>query len=308
MDISIIIPTYNRSQLLQKTLTSLVNQVCKHIQFEVIVVDDGSTDNTKEITQQFKNELELHYLFQEDLGFRAAAARNLGIFNAISPICVFLDTGMLVSPTFVESHYNAHNNNLVPLAVIGYAYGLGLAEEKNEFLINMLDESNIDTSIKNIEPYDCFKDIREEKFYSLYGENLNMQPAPWILFWTCNVSVKTTILMSIGGFDESFSSWGLEDIELAYRLFSSDVEFVLQRNAVAIHYPHKRDNSANHQSDYQNKLYFHKKYGNEDSNLLLMTRYNLRVNGIKLHLQKKMDCSSIFSDEPEVLSFLKRHE
>ena len=77
--ISVIIPTYNRSTLLKKTLDSLSIQSLNNDQYEVIVVDDGSSDNTAVIVDSFKTKLNISYYFQEDRGFRVAKARNIGI-------------------------------------------------------------------------------------------------------------------------------------------------------------------------------------------------------------------------------------
>jgi glycosyltransferase involved in cell wall biosynthesis len=86
---SVIIPTYNRATRLERTLESLVAQT--HTDFEVIVCDDGSTDNTKEVTESFKNRLQLQYLWGENWG-GPARPRNLGITAAQAEWICFLDS------------------------------------------------------------------------------------------------------------------------------------------------------------------------------------------------------------------------
>lgn len=304
MDISIIIPTYNRSELLEATLQTLVQQTFPKSCFEVIVADDGSSDNTREVVERFIDILSIQYCFQDDLGFRAAAARNMGIKRANAPICVFLDTGMLVAPNFVEAHLQAHQKQPGATAVVGYAYGFGVEEQDRQQLIDHIDIMNMKATIESLKSKGVLSDIRESKFYQLYGDNLSEQPAPWVLYWTCNVSFSTDALRNIQGFDEEFRSWGLEDIELAYRLFQSGATFVLAREAEAVHYPHERNDAENERTDFENKQYFHRKYHNQVSELLLLTRYNLRVNGMLLHLANRMDCSELFADEPKVLAKL----
>ena len=74
--LSVVIPTYNRSALLAKLLRQLAEQRLPATEFEVIVADDGSSDDTKDVVTSFADRLRIRYHFQEDLGFRAAIARN----------------------------------------------------------------------------------------------------------------------------------------------------------------------------------------------------------------------------------------
>lgn len=85
---SVIIPTYNRAELLGRALRSLVAQTYKN--FEVIVCDDGSVDHTKEVVESFKNDLNIKYIWEENWG-GPARPRNNGIKAASSEWICFLD-------------------------------------------------------------------------------------------------------------------------------------------------------------------------------------------------------------------------
>lgn len=85
--VSIIIPTYNKEEYIKKALESVLNQTYKEI--EVIVIDDGSIDNTQEIVKSFNN-TRIIYIWQENKG--AAAARNTGIKKAQGKYIAFLDS------------------------------------------------------------------------------------------------------------------------------------------------------------------------------------------------------------------------
>lgn len=99
MNISIIIPTYNESEDLKNCLESLGNQ--KYPNFEIIVVDDGSTDDTLEILSNLKNTLpKFNYYVQNHKG--AGAARNNGVAHAKGDILVFVDADMTFDATFLE--------------------------------------------------------------------------------------------------------------------------------------------------------------------------------------------------------------
>jgi glycosyltransferase involved in cell wall biosynthesis len=78
----------------------------------VIVGDDGSSDETAEVVRSFGQRLRMCYHFQEDLGFRAGAARNAGARLASAPVLAFLDTGSLASADFVRAHCEAHRRHV----------------------------------------------------------------------------------------------------------------------------------------------------------------------------------------------------
>ena len=100
--LSVIIPTRNRVVLLAKAIRSLLHQTLPSGQFEVLVVDSGSTDNTREIVRQAQNELtDLHYFFTAIPGLHAA--RHLGMEKAKSHILTYIDDDARAVPTCLES-------------------------------------------------------------------------------------------------------------------------------------------------------------------------------------------------------------
>ena len=87
--VSVIIPTYNRQKLLPKAIKSVLNQTFKN--FELIIVDDGLTDNTKEIIKEFqKRDPRIKYIWQENFG-APAGPKNTGIKNSKGEYIAFLD-------------------------------------------------------------------------------------------------------------------------------------------------------------------------------------------------------------------------
>lgn len=256
--VSVIIPTYNRADLLRLTLASLVGQDIGENEYEVIVIDDGSSDSTREVALSFNHKLKMIYYFQEDKGYRVALARNEGIRRAHGQVLIFLDTGMIVGTSFVRKHfecyYNPHNPETCRrIAVIGYVYGYDY--NRNSGLLREIDYKNHhqDIILERIIKSGRFLDIREP-IYEELGDDLTTYPAPWALYWTTNVSVEYTVMLEIGGFDESFVSWGMEDSECAFRLYQKGVEFVLSRAACGIHYPHEREDDSNFKHDTNNRM------------------------------------------------------
>src|SRR5690242_9309524 len=88
---SVVVPTYDRMALLRRTLESLARQDLGVDAFEVLVVDDGSTDDTPAVAREYADRLRLRYFQRPDEGFRVAAARNVGITHATGDVCVFVD-------------------------------------------------------------------------------------------------------------------------------------------------------------------------------------------------------------------------
>lgn len=98
MKFSIIIPTFNRCHLLWKTLLSLKSQ--SYSNFEVLIIDDGSTDKTKELVSEFLIDGRLKYFYQKNKG--ASAARNAGLKNAIGEIITYVDSDEEVFSNYLE--------------------------------------------------------------------------------------------------------------------------------------------------------------------------------------------------------------
>jgi glycosyltransferase involved in cell wall biosynthesis len=108
---SVIIPTYNRADKLRLSLESLVAQTYKN--FEAIVCDDGSTDNTKEIIEEFRNQLDLKYLWSENWG-GPAKPRNNGIEVSRGEWICFLDSDDWWYPEKLETCLvYLENNDLI---------------------------------------------------------------------------------------------------------------------------------------------------------------------------------------------------
>ena len=106
---SIIIPTYNRAHLIEKTIDSALKQ--NFTDFELIIVDDGSTDNTEEVIKRF-NFKQLYYFKRPNL--ERGAARNFGIEKAIGKYITFCDSDDLMYPNYLSNAFETITNNKEP--------------------------------------------------------------------------------------------------------------------------------------------------------------------------------------------------
>ena len=104
MNVSVVIPTYNRHILLKRAINSLLTQT--YLVNEIIVVDDGSTDNTKQIIKDFPN---ITYIYQENRG--VSTARNVGIQRAKNEWIAFLDSDDAWHKEKLEKQIAFHQNN-----------------------------------------------------------------------------------------------------------------------------------------------------------------------------------------------------
>jgi glycosyltransferase involved in cell wall biosynthesis len=262
---AVIIPTYNRMGLLRRTFDCLTRQDIGPDKFEVLVVDDGSSDATAEVVRQYQEQLNLSYFFQEDQGFRVATARNVGIANARARVCAFIDSGMLPASYWLRTHLHSHATD-DPVAVVGYAYCFNDGNEDAAEMRATLNLDDPDGTIARLRGEGKWLDSREN-FYATHGDLASL-PAPWLMYWTCNVSARTDQLRAVGGFDEAFRSWGGEDIELGYRLHLDGARFLLNRDASAVHYPHEKNHDEHRRTEIENYQYIARKHETPVTRLL----------------------------------------
>lgn len=131
---SVIICTFNREKLLGRALQSLLQQ--KFQDFEVIVVDDGSTDQTFSVVKNYRNKLNLRYIFQQNKGL--SVARNVGGFSANGEYITFLDSDDEYLPHHLSSRYEVLMND----SNIQFLYG-GVQVVGNEYVPDANDPTKL---------------------------------------------------------------------------------------------------------------------------------------------------------------------
>jgi glycosyltransferase involved in cell wall biosynthesis len=209
--ISVIIPTYYRSSALVWCLEHLEVQTFRN--FDVIIVDDGSGDDTSDAVASYKanSALEILYMRQENGG--PAKARNAAVRATRSPVCLLIGDDILASPQMVEQHLDLQREQ-PELATCGL--GLTLWERERQQLTP-------------------FMRYFEEIQFAYADLRLGIQP-DWRHFYTSNLSVKTELLRRYP-FNERFSKAAMEDVELAYRISRSEkLKMVFLPQATAFHY------------------------------------------------------------------------
>lgn len=285
--ISVVIPTYNRKALLEKTLFSLTQQTLNKEAFDIIVVDDGGQDDSKAVCQKYSDLLNIRYYWQYDDGFRAGKARNIGIAAAEGEYILFLDTGVLLHHKALEEHLNVHQKSLIPTVCIGYVYGFETPDDILETLSFNQEFTSVE-SIINVMKKANAVDIRQNQ-YDEFGYNISAWPAPFDIFWTCHVSVEKREIFKAGLFDETFTGWGGEDVDLGVRLFQQNNRFIVSEKICSVHCPHEK-----HVNDHKGEAETAGKKIHQKYNLWQTSFYGCDLGESKFSLNKVI---SRFADQ-----------
>jgi len=195
-ELSVIICTYNRAQILTKSLATLKTQDLPPEKFELVVVDDGSNDNTGEVVKNFAAIFAVRYVLLPRTG--RAGARNAGLKNAQGKIALFVDDDVLLPDSFLSTHYNLHL--------------------KGEKVIGRGPIIDID------------------KLEMPSGQKAKLPDYSTAIFCTCNASVNRSGFLAAGGFDEDFIEYGWEDNEAGLRLRKAGYRPVFTSSAYLYHF------------------------------------------------------------------------
>jgi len=219
LNISVIIPTYNRANELDKCLDHLHKQQFPFTDFEVIIADDGSTDNTSKVVEKWQKKLKhLTYFKQKNHG--AGVARNKAIAKAKGKISILIGDDIYCTPNFLHEHYKVHKahpqENIACLGLI-----LWYPEAKITPLMHWSTNGST-----------IFGKFGGHQF--AYNQ-LEQQTPDYKFFYTSNLSLKTSLLKE-HPFDPWFSGYGWEDIELGYRLTQkANLKIIYNNQALAYH-------------------------------------------------------------------------
>ncbi len=217
--LTVIIPTYNRKDVLKDALETLKRQTLQG--FQVIVVDDGSTDGTLSFLNDWKQEQEkgatklnfsLEILWQKNQ--KQGAARNYGLKSANGNIIMFIGDDIFLEPNCLETHLKMHKqlNKDGDTAILGF--------------------TDWDRNKMKVSPFlDFINNFGAQFGYKLMQP---MQEVPFTCFYTSHISMSRSVLKDTP-FDSSFKEYGWEDIDLGYRLCLEGLKIVYVPEARAAH-------------------------------------------------------------------------
>ena len=213
--ISVLLPTYRRPDALKITLKALECQSA--IDYEVVVVDDGSHDGTEAVLENFASTTDLNfsYLVLKKNG-GPARARNFGLSRCRGDVVLIIGDDIETAQDFVDIHCQSHQQNPVKThAVLGHVC---FPEE--------------------LSPTEFMKWLEKggRKYFFNYQDLTPGKESGPLFFYTCNVSVKKVLLDECGWFDESFPFASHEDLELGYRLANKGMRMIYLPEAAGYHH------------------------------------------------------------------------
>lgn len=250
MNATVIITNYNQSNILDIILDNLNKQNTDY-NFNIIVTDDGSsnvhTTKTLKLLRNYKKEI--FYIFQQDLGFRAAKARNNAIKLSNSDIIITLDGDCIPNSDFIQKHMEIfeQNKNCNILT-----YSNRKHKEINEIKLN---ESN--------------SEYKRQLYFSEIEIKNKMKN--WQRAWTFNISFNKS---SYTLFDENFKGWGLEDTDFSYNLIKNhNYKLIEIKEPLVTHIhipltnqsnPFRTRKAIDMLNFIENAIYFYEKYKDEE--------------------------------------------
>ena len=230
-EISVIIPTFNRSGVLKECLERLTDQKFSPQDYEIIVVDDGSTDDTKKVVEKAakKNPVRIIYLYQKNQG--QGIARNYALRYAKGRIIVFIHDDVMVLTDFLRQHLKFHlkypYNNATVLGLVSWDPRLELTPLRSWLTGE----------------------------YQFSHEKLSGRiTADYNFFSSKNISIKRDVLKK-HPYDARFSAYPWEDFELGYRLYKKE-GLIVYFNPMSIGYHYHQIN----ENDYYKTVYLSGKY------------------------------------------------
>ena len=170
-ELSVVIATHNRAQMLRRCLDSLAAQTADPASFEVIVANDGSSDGTAAMVDGIATPYKLRHLRLAQGG--QPRAQNAGIEAAAAPICLTLDDDIVASPTLIEAHIAGHR------------------EDPRTIGVGALTQAPIADD-------DWFA-LAVSRGWAEHYENLAQRPANWTDCFGANVSFPRQALLDAGG-------------------------------------------------------------------------------------------------------------
>lgn len=227
---SLIITTYNWKEALEITLLTVLNQTIKPN--EIIIADDGSGEETKELINYYKekSEIPIVHSWQKDKGFRLTKSRNKAIALAKFDYIIMIDGDLILHKNFIKNHVEFAQNDSF---VIG-----------TRVLLNKKISDKI-TATKNYKQSFFFRKIKNRKncinsniLSLLFSQKTNSHKK----VRGCNMAFYRSDIIKVNGFNEAFIGWGREDTEIVVRMLNAGlIRRNLKFNANTFHLYHKEN-------------------------------------------------------------------
>ena len=250
MRVAVILTTYNRPDALAAVLEGYLAQDAHD--FEVVVADDGSTAETRELIGDLARRapFPLRHVWQEDRGFRAGAARNRALAGTSADSVVFSDGDCVPPAEFVSRHralaepgYFVAGNRIL----LSEAFTASVLRKRvpiHRWRLGQWLSAWLKRDVNRLLPLLALPD----------GAFRKRSPLKWEGVKTCNLAAWRADLEHVNGFDESYSGWGLEDSDLVIRLAHAGVRHKSARFAAPVFHLWHREWDRGRLAENQRRL------------------------------------------------------
>ena len=248
-----IIVLFHDNEYFEQNINSIIAQL--KAGDEIIIVNDCSDSKYFRLMEKISHSANIKVISTYKVRGNRSYNRNRGAMYAQNPILTFVDGDIY----FPENLFDSMRKQLEEqnyCAIYGNIYGhSGSLFTINNILgidyLNMLFDSEKWKDLKN---YPLLQDSRQKKEKELLSGEFS-----WNYFYTSYCMVKKSVFYKAGQFDESFSNWGAEDVDLGYRLAQYG-RILYDNELVAFHIPHKKNKQKNSITNRQNMYYMLNKY------------------------------------------------
>ena len=259
---SLVMPTRNRAATLGRTLTTLAGQT--EPAFEVIVVDDGSDDDTAAVARDHATRLDLRYIRRAHRGI--APARAAAMRAARADLLIQTDDDRLASPSFVADHVAAHADGVArvvggrqravlaewsaaaerpatavaAIAARHPALAPRLLEDRAELITPAMLAADLAGTLAAFAVDEPWWTGYAAPLIARFGADLDGFAFPWTLAIGGNTSVPRALAEAVGFLDERFVGWGLEDTDFHFRLHQAGARVRVIDGGTNYHQLHRR--------------------------------------------------------------------
>jgi len=240
LPVSVVIPVFNRLRELDFVLAGLTHQTYPKNLIEVVIADDGSEEDLAPIIKKYHEHFKILYCRQEDLGYRLAEARNLGIRTATHDSIIILDSDAIPTETLVEQYmrrFHVYHN----AAMFGLRHYVSV---ENISVSDFLRDSSLVSTAQRVRSENTVAtstspsgqhsaDWRDPHIRGTNG--LKDEGLPYRFLVGANCAFSRELFVKVGGYSADFRAWGFEDQEFGYRLYREGAYFIFLPDAYVFH-------------------------------------------------------------------------